>query len=723
MAPRTSAEIRDAFLSFFEERDHRRVPSASLVPVLLRPVGAADDGRHAAVQALLPGPGGAAAPAPDLLPEVLPHDRHRPGRPDRAPPDLLRDARQLLVRRLLQAGRGRVRVGAVDARASGSTPSAIWITVFEGDEELGLGPDEEAIECWRVVGVPDERIVRLPRSENFWQAGPTGPCGPCSELYFDRGLDFGGADDRPGRRHRALPRVLEPRLHAVRAARGRLARAAAEAQHRHRARASTGMAAILQDVPSVFENDQFRPLVELGEELSGRRYGADPATTRALRVLADHGRAMTLPDRRRRRALERGPRLHPAPRHAPRDPAGPLDRARAAVPRPVRRPRDRDDGRRLPGAASASAATIHQWLAAEEESFGRTLEQGTRLLAELIERAQGRGHLVDRRGGRLPAARHLRLPLRPDARAAPGGGPVGRRRGLPRADGGAARARAHRRGAARTAPRASTSGASRSRGGAGFPTRFVGYETTEVRHERRRAASATNGRCSRSSPRAPFYAEGGGQVADAGVVESESGAARVEDVYRLGDDQAVAVAVEQRRAAARASGCGCVVDRQARHATACNHTATHLLHAALRAAARHARAPGRLGGAPGQAALRLHPRQAALAARSCATIEDQVNEWIAREPPGARAPHDAHARRGAGRDGAVRREVRRRGARGRGRGRLARALRRHARRRPRPRSASSRSSSEGSSAANVRRIEAVTGPGGGRACCASATRR
>ena len=80
----------------------------------------------------------------------------------------------------------------------GFTPEDIWITVFEGDDELGLGPDEEAIAAWEAVGVPRERIVLCPRSENFWQAGPTGPCGPCSELYLDRGVEFGVAG-RPAR--------------------------------------------------------------------------------------------------------------------------------------------------------------------------------------------------------------------------------------------------------------------------------------------------------------------------------------------------------------------------------------------------------------------------------------------------------------------------------------------------------------------------------------------
>src|SRR6185503_6301376 len=74
----------------------------------------------------------------------------------------------------------------------------IWISVFGGDEELGLGPDQEAIDVWLAAGIPRERIVELPRSENFWQAGPIGPCGPCSELYIDRGSDYGPDDDRPG---------------------------------------------------------------------------------------------------------------------------------------------------------------------------------------------------------------------------------------------------------------------------------------------------------------------------------------------------------------------------------------------------------------------------------------------------------------------------------------------------------------------------------------------
>ena len=61
----------------------------------------------------------------------------------------------------------------------GLAGDSIWVTVFAGDDELGLGPDEEAIEAWVGIGFPRERIVQCPRSENFWESGPTGPCGPC----------------------------------------------------------------------------------------------------------------------------------------------------------------------------------------------------------------------------------------------------------------------------------------------------------------------------------------------------------------------------------------------------------------------------------------------------------------------------------------------------------------------------------------------------------------
>ena len=123
---------------------------------------------------------------------------------------------------------------STEEHGSGSTSSDIWITVFGGDEELGLGPDEEAIEYWRAVGVPDERIVRLGTRRQLLAVGPDRAL-----RALLRALPRPRPRVRPrhrpaGRRHRALPRVLEPRLHAVRAPGGWLAARAPHQEHRHR---------------------------------------------------------------------------------------------------------------------------------------------------------------------------------------------------------------------------------------------------------------------------------------------------------------------------------------------------------------------------------------------------------------------------------------------------------------------------------------------------------
>src|SRR4029079_1628583 len=171
----------------------------------------------------------------------------------------------------------------------GLDPERIWITVFGGDPDLGLGPDEEAIEVCRGIGVPAERIVQLGRADNFWQAGPTGPCGPCSELYLDRGEEFGGPDERQGD---DTDRFLEFWNHVFMTYDLAEDGTVTELPMRN---IDTGMgldrmAAILQDVPSVFQADLIRPLLDLAEEMSGRSYRDGGAVTRAMRIVADHSR-------------------------------------------------------------------------------------------------------------------------------------------------------------------------------------------------------------------------------------------------------------------------------------------------------------------------------------------------------------------------------------------------------------------------------------------------
>ena len=136
-------EIRRRYLDYFTARDHVQLPSGSLVPpdwdtsVLITTAGMQPFKRYFLGIEQPP------APRATSVPEVLPHGRHRRGREHRPAPHVLRDDGQLLVRRLLQAGRGRVRLGPLDPRAaSRSTPSRIWATVYEGDERVE--PDDEA---------------------------------------------------------------------------------------------------------------------------------------------------------------------------------------------------------------------------------------------------------------------------------------------------------------------------------------------------------------------------------------------------------------------------------------------------------------------------------------------------------------------------------------------------------------------------------------------------
>ena len=435
-------EIRDTYLSFFEQRGHKIVPSASLVPsshdpsVLLTTAG---------MQPFKPYFLGREKPPAPRLADVQKCFRTTDIE------EVGNTARHLTFFEML----GNWSFGdyfkaesipwgwELSTQGFGMDPERIWVTVFGGDEELGLGPDEEAIEIWRGVGVPDERIVRLGREDNFWQGGPTGPCGPCSELYLDRGPEFGGDDERPGD---DTDRFLEFWNHVFMSYDLAEDGSLTELPTRN---IDTGMgldrmAAILQDVPSVYETDHVRPLIDLAEELTGHGYEEGERVTRAMRIVADHSRgaAFLIADgvvpsnedrgyilrRIMRRAIQQGNTLGLEAPWLGRFAERTIELMGEAYPELV-----------------AERETIARWVDDEEESFGRTLERGTELLNRLIADGEGVGDLLDRRRRRLQTARHLRLPLRPDQGAAGRGGPRGRRLRLRRADGGAAHPRPHRR--------------------------------------------------------------------------------------------------------------------------------------------------------------------------------------------------------------------------------------------------------------------------------------
>jgi alanyl-tRNA synthetase len=624
----TSDEIRRTFLQFFEQHDHLRLPSGSLIPAEHDPSALFT---IAGMHPLKPYFSGQQRP---------PHARVTSCQKTFRTVDIEiigTTPGHLTFFEML----GNFSFGDYFKREAarfawelsidgfGFDPVDIWITVFEGDDELGLGPDEEAIEAWLEIGVPRERIVECPRSENFWQAGPTGPCGPCSELYIDRGVERGQPDDLPGGENERFlefwnlvfmqldqdpVNVLTP----------------LPAKNIDTGLGLNRMAAILQGKESVFETDQFAPLISLGETLSGRRYGEEFATDRALRVLADHGRAMTFlvadgvvpsnEDRgyvlRRvmRRAIRFGRSLGLEP--------GYLDRYAQIVTELM--------GAEYPELAE-QRQLVSKWLAAEEEGFGRTLEQGLKRLDELIERARDLGaewisgadafQLHDTFGFPIDLTMEIAAEhdLGVEAEGFEGLMDEQRRRARAGARTGGGGSGMRERAAALA-------------GEAGFQTEFVGYETTET-ETAIGAVAQDGGRLLVKLVESPFYATGGGQIADIGSLECAEGGclAEVRDVIRLGEDQVLELEPQhglfQPGERVRAH-----VDPATRHATQCNHTATHLLHAALRR---------RLGPHVNQAGSYVGPDKlrfdfthgGALSSEELSAVEDDVNRWILENHP------------------------------------------------------------------------------------------
>jgi alanyl-tRNA synthetase len=619
-----AAEIREKFLSYFEERDHLRLPSAPLVPSVYDPSVLLTT---AGMQPLKPYFRGEEEPPSRRLTSCQKCFRTTDIE------NVGLTARHLTFFEML--GNFSIgdyfKQGAVDhafdlaTNGYGLDPDRIWAAVFGGDEELGLGPDEEAIACWRSAGIPDERIVQLGREDNFWQAGPTGPCGPCSELYYDRGPEFGGDDERPGDDSERLLEVwnlvfMQYELLADGSV------TPLPTQNIDTGLGLDRLAAILQDVPSVFENDQFRPIVELGEELSGRTMGQDFPTTRALRILADHGRAMTflLADGVVPSNEERGYILRRVMRRA-------IQQGRVlAIGQPflpVLCERVTDVMGDVYPELRSEADTIRKWAEAEEEGFNRTLDQGERLLAEVVRAAkeEGTSWVPAEEAFKLHDTYGFPYELTKELLA---------EEGLSVDDQGFEELMEEARRIARSGRQ---SGAETGHEqvlafarSAGFESRFVGYEATEWETvvgalERR------DGGFLAKLPESPFYPEGGGQVSDSGLVETPSGRARVSDVYRLGDDQAIALEPVEGELApgepARA-----VVDRGLRLATMCNHTATHLLHAALREQlGTHVRQAGSYVGPDKLRFDFTHGQR--LSSDEAAAVEERVNAWIVENRP------------------------------------------------------------------------------------------
>jgi alanyl-tRNA synthetase len=561
-AVRTTAELREGFQAFFEEKGHLRRPSASLIP-------RADDVStlytSAGMQPQMPYFLGLEEPPAPLTTTCQKVFRT----PDIDEVGL--DTFHLTFFEMLgNFSFGQYfKEGAIEYATEFMQQrlmldwERVWVSVHAGDPGLKLGPDEEAIALWEQIGMPPERIVPLPTSENFWSVGGPGPCGPDSEMYWDWGEEAGcGNDDCvPGctRCERFLEFgnlvFMSYELHAD----GSLTELPSK-------NIDTGwglerVARVVQGAASVYDTDGYQGIMDWVAGQSGVAYGASEDATKAHRVLADHGRGMTFiaaegvaPSNEKRgyvlrriirRAAQHGLRIGMKPPFLPGLADVVIEEMGHAYPELVEH---RDE--------------IHRLLAAEEERFGVTLERG---MAK-FEDAAAKGEISGEDAFELAATDGFPIELTEE---------LARERGLvvDRED-YERRWDQHRKdsrsgGATRHEPRL-----------AGAPrTEFIGYEQTDVRTAITAYADLGGGLFQVKLAESPFYSAGGGQVTDAGWIEKDDGSrADLDEALRLENDQEL---VFRGEGFAEGDRVRAVVPWGVRYPTMANHTATHLLHKVL----------------------------------------------------------------------------------------------------------------------------------------------
>ncbi len=446
------------------------------------------------------------------------------------------------------------------------SPERLWVTVYVEDDEA------EAI--WlREVGVATERFARIAGKDNFWSMGDTGPCGPCTEIFYDHGEGIPGGPpgsaDADGDRYVEIWNLVF--MQYERSADGVLTPLPKPS-------VDTGMgleriAAVMQGVHNNYQIDLFRSLVDAAAELADCR----DRSSGSLRVIADHIRSSAfliadgvLPSNegrgyvlRRiiRRAIRHGYKLG----------------IRDVFFHRLVAPLCREMGAAYPALLQARA-TIEQVLRREEERFAETLEQGMRLLEHC---------LADLGGSVVPGEAAFQLydtygfPI--DLTA-----DVAREHGVSVDMAGFERAMALQRERARAASHFRADHAPDLH--FSTPCAFTGYQQLEtasrviglLREGRTVACLRAGERGGVVLDRTPFYAESGGQVGDKGRIDWPGGTFEVADTQKLGAD----VYVHQGRVLTGEltpeTDCRAIVDVDLRWATALNHSATHLLHAALR---------------------------------------------------------------------------------------------------------------------------------------------
>ncbi|MFK7885591.1 MAG: alanine--tRNA ligase [Gammaproteobacteria bacterium] len=442
----------------------------------------------------------------------------------------------------------------------------LWVTVYEDDDE--------AADLWiKTMGVDPNRFTRMGAKDNFWSMGDTGPCGPCSEIFYDHGPDVAGgppgSPEEDGDRYTEVWNLVF--MQFDRAADGTMTPLPKPS-------VDTGMgleriAAVMQGVHSNYDIDLFARLIDAVVEVTG----ATDRSNASLRVIADHIRACSfliidgvLPSRegrgyvlRRiiRRAVRHGYKLGVKETFFYR-----LVAALEAVM-----------GEAYPE-ISRQREHVERVLRQEEERFALTLSQGMGLLEDAIAKLDGNvlpGDIVFR----LSDTYGFPMDLTAD---------IARERRLTIDEPGFERAMEEQRERARAASKFGSDDAQKVRSDAttafeGYNSLVGGSEITEMYVDGAQVSSIQKGqRATIVVARTPFYAESGGQVGDAGRMTAASGAAfAVADTQKIGNAHGHLGTVENGTLSV-GDDVTLHVDATRRQNTVLNHSATHLLHAALR---------------------------------------------------------------------------------------------------------------------------------------------
>ena len=471
----------------------------------------------------------------------------------------------------------------------GIDPDRLVVTVFGGDRELGVSADQEAREIWkRVTGFPDKKVIGLGVSENFWMMGETGPMGPCSEIHYH-------LDGAP----KALPQTDSPKAawdswveiwnlvfmqYERKVKGGPLDKLPAPS-------IDTGaglerVTSVLQGVTSNYDTDLFTPLIAVASDIARVRYGADPERDTSLRVIADHARASAFliadgvfPDKtgreyvlRRifRRAVRHGKLLGIEEPFMHRVCQAVVERMGDAYPEL----RDR-------------AAIIGEITLEEERRFRATLDRGLGILEEEFERLSAAGGRV------VPGEQVFQLydtygfPDDLTEIIASEHGFTIDKKGFD-AQMESARGRSRFRSDDQAVATVIKQLASQA-----GPTEFLGYGEHGVTGTGTVRALATAGALAERASagdqvafacdRTPFYGEAGGQIGDTGSAESKSGARiRIMDTIKPGGDTIIHVGEVEAGSLAVGDSLSLQVDEERRDRVRANHSATHLLHHALK---------------------------------------------------------------------------------------------------------------------------------------------